>query len=220
MRLFTRFLVFAVAGGVQYPVIAQTTDDAAAVNPPNARADAGGGRTVGPVPETSSAPGLEEIVSVSSRIERPRQEIGTAVSVLTAEDLAAQGYASIMDALRTLPSVGVSNAGGPGKFSALRIRGEEGFRTRVRIDGIDVSDPSSTQVAPSIEHLVATRELERIEVLRGPQGLIYGADAGGVVDIRSRLPQPGVETRLGFEIGEYGARRVDADRQKFASHQN
>ena len=62
----------------------------------------------------------------------------------------------------------------------MRIRGEEGFRTRIVLDGINIADPSSPQISPRIEHILGS-ELTRVEILRGPQGLLWGADAGGVV---------------------------------------
>lgn len=154
---------------------------------------------------------LEEMIAVSSRIERPRREIGAAVASVSGEEIRRRGYASIMDALRTQTSIGVSNAGGAGKVSSLRIRGEEGYRTLIRVDGIDVADPSRTQVSPNVEHLLTTREVDRIEILRGPQGFIYGADSGGVVNIVSRRGAQDVGGRVGVELGGFSTRRLDAD---------
>src|SRR5690606_40926730 len=84
------------------------------------------------------------------------------------------------------PGIGVSNSGGTGKFTALRIRGEEGYRTVLLIDGVKAVDPSGTQAVPTFESLLVTSDVERVEVLRGPQGFIYGADAGGVVSVLTR----------------------------------
>ncbi|NCZ63744.1 MAG: TonB-dependent receptor, partial [Cellvibrionales bacterium] len=81
------------------------------------------------------------------------------------------------------------------------MRGEEGYRTRVLLDGIDLSDPSSPQISPRIEHLL-TEGIERIEILRGPQGLMYGADAGGVISLTSRQTSEGVDADLFVEVGE------------------
>src|SRR5690606_17824284 len=95
--------------------------------------------------------------------------------------------------LRSQAGISVSNSGGAGKQTALRIRGEEGFRTLVLIDGVEVSDPTAPQVGPLVENLTAGSEIERIEVLRGPQGFIYGADAGGVIQVVTRRAQEGLQ---------------------------
>ena len=70
----------------------------------------------------------QEIVITSSRIETPLRQIGTSVSVMTADEIAARGSSSLLDILRAMPSVSVGNSGGAGQISNLRIRGEEGFR--------------------------------------------------------------------------------------------
>lgn len=86
--------------------------------------------TAGPAaaqPQTSDR--LDEIVITGSLIEVPLRQVGTAVSVLDGDELELRGYSSLSDALRTLPGISVTNAGGQGKTTTLRIRGEEAFRT-------------------------------------------------------------------------------------------
>jgi len=149
---------------------------------------------------------LEEIIITSSRVEMPLREIGTSVSVITEQDIQDRGYNSLVDVLRNQPSVSVSNAGGAGKATALRIRGEAGYRTLVLLDGIDISDSSGTQVSPRWEHLQSA-SISRVEILRGPQGLMYGADAGGVVNIQSRTPQSGLGGEISAQGGRYGTQQ-------------
>ena len=69
----------------------------------------------------------EEIIVTSSIIAQPRRQIGTAVSVIDFEDIELRGYTDLADVLRTQTGIGVSNSGGPGKATSLRIRGEESF---------------------------------------------------------------------------------------------
>jgi vitamin B12 transporter len=153
---------------------------------------------------------LEEIVVTSSIIETPRRQIGTAVSVISGDEIELRGYDSIADLLRTQPGIGVSNAGGIGKTTTLRIRGEENFRTLLLIDGVKAVDPSAPQVTPGFESLVTTGDLERVEILRGPQGFIYGADAGGVVNVLTRTGRGPVGGQLGIDLGDAAARKLDA----------
>lgn len=153
---------------------------------------------------------IEEIVVTSSRIPTPLREIGTAVSVISGEDIELRGYNSIADALRTQPGIAVSNSGGAGQATTLRIRGEESFRTLVMIDGIDVSDPSGPQVAPRFDDLIATGDIERVEILRGAQGFIYGADAGGVVNILTRTGAGDLAGGVSLEHGSFDTGELDA----------
>ena len=155
--------------------------------------------------------GLEEVIVTGTIVEVPRRQLATAVSVISADEMELRGQQSLADLMRTQPAIGVSNSGGPGKSTTLRIRGEEGYRTLLMIDGVKALDPSAPQVAPSFDSLLlTTNELERIEVLRGPQGFIYGADAGGVVNVLTQTGQGPVSGRIGFEGGEFGTQRMDA----------
>jgi vitamin B12 transporter len=158
----------------------------------------------------SAAEPLEEIIVTSSIIAQPRRQIATAVSSIDFEEIELRGYTDLSDVLRTQTGIGVSNTGGPGKSTAVRIRGEEAFRTMLIIDGVKAVDPSAPQVAPSFDSLLTTSDLQRVEVLRGPQGFIYGADAGGVINVMTKRGADDLGGRLALEVGDYSTRRVDA----------
>ena len=122
---------------------------------------------------------VEEVV-VSSRTPDLIDQIGVSVSVIDEDTMRSLAYPDLASLLDTQPGVTVTMDGGYGKAAAVRIRGEEGYRTRIVLDGINIADPSSPQVSPRTEHLVSSG-LTRAEILRGPQGLLWGADAGGVI---------------------------------------
>jgi vitamin B12 transporter len=128
----------------------------------------------------------EEMIVTSSLVPQPKREIGTAVSVLDFGEMQLRGYTEVADALRTQPGISVSNSGGVGKQTSVRVRGEESYRTTLIIDGVRAADASAPQVSPDFDSLLATSDFDRIEVLRGPQGFMYGADAGGVVNILTK----------------------------------
>jgi vitamin B12 transporter len=151
----------------------------------------------------------DEIIVTSSLIPTPRRQIGTAVSVLEGAEIELRGYASLAEVLRTQPGIGVSNSGGLGKSTTLRIRGEEGYRTLLMIDGVKAVDPSAPQPGPSFDSLLTTSDMERVEVLRGPQGFIYGADAGGVVNIITGRGMGGFGGRVGLEVGEFDTQKIE-----------
>lgn len=154
-------------------------------------------------------PPLEETIIVASRIPVAREHTGVSVSSLDRLDIEALAYPDVADLLDTQVGVTVSQNGGFGSASSVRIRGEDGFRTRILLDGIDIADPSSPQISPRFEHLL-TAGIERVEVLRGPQGLLWGADAGGVVSISSALPQRGSTARVRAETGARGYQQAAA----------
>ena len=149
---------------------------------------------------------VEEIVVTPNRIPVPIRQVGTSVAVLDQQEIAAHGNLALLDVLRQLPSVATSSNGGMGQPASLRIRGEEGFRTLAIIDGIRLSDPANTQIAPQFEHLLSSG-IGRVEVLRGPQGLGYGADAGGVVALMTPQTGNGVQTAVEMQSGSYGTQQ-------------
>lgn len=161
--------------------------------------------------QNGSDDGLEEIVVTSSRIEVPRRQVGTAISVIDQSEIELRGFSSIVDILRTQPGIGISSNGGVGTTKALRIRGEEGFRTMVIIDGVKISDPTGPQVGPNFAHLLSTSDLQRIEILRGPQGFIYGADAGGVVNILTRRGAGKLGGLIAAEFGAFSTQKIDGN---------
>lgn len=150
---------------------------------------------------------LEEIIITSSRVAMPLRQVGTSVSIIDREEIQQRGYSSLYDILRSQPAIAASNTGGQGNATSVRIRGEEGYRTLVLIDDIDVSDTSGPQVGPRFEQLLSSG-IQRVEILRGPQGLMYGADAGGVINITSLTPSEELGGQISAEGGRYGARQV------------
>jgi vitamin B12 transporter len=162
--------------------------------------------------QEAQAAGTPEVMIVtSSLVPQPKREIGTAVSVLDFGEMQLRGYTEVAAALRTQPGISVSNSGGIGKSTSLRIRGEEAYRTTLIIDGVRAADASAPQVSPDFDSLLATRDFDRIEVLRGPQGFIYGADAGGVVNIMTKRGAGDLGGRVGLEYGDYATRKLDAE---------
>ena len=143
------------------------------------------------------------VVVTATRNPQPISTIGSSVSVLTSDDLQRLGVAYVDDALRTLPGVTVTQNGGPGGFSAVRIRGEESYRTVVLLDGIRIDDPAGTQIATNFANLLIG-DIGQIEIVRGPQSLLYGADAiGGVVQILTQRPSEGFSYSADISGGAY-----------------
>ncbi len=146
---------------------------------------------------------LEEVVVTSSRVAMPLRDVGTSVSVINDAEIRARGFANLAQVLRYEPAISVTSSGGQGKAASLRIRGENGYRTKVLMDGIEITDVSAPQAGPLFEQMLSAGT-ERVEILRGPQGLMYGADAGGVVNIETTRPRDSLGGGFSGEFGRYG----------------
>ena len=146
---------------------------------------------------------IDETVVVADRVSTATESLAVSVNVMDRELIDALGSATLPQLLRSQVGISATQTGGIGAVSGIRVRGQDAFRTRVLIDGIDISDPSSPQVAPRMEHILAG-SLERVEILRGTQGLLWGADAGGVISLTSRRGNERPNIDISVERGGYG----------------
>ncbi|PKP83952.1 MAG: TonB-dependent receptor [Alphaproteobacteria bacterium HGW-Alphaproteobacteria-2] len=151
---------------------------------------------------------LDEIVFSAGFEAVAAERTGATVEVLTAGDLAATGEARISDHLDRLPGVEVLSRGPAGTQTGLTIRGLGQNYIAVRVDGIDVTDPSAPQVSFDFGTLTSGG-IERIEVLKGSQSAQYGSEAvAGVVDIRTRrATEEGLHFYAEAEYGSFDTRR-------------
>lgn len=142
-----------------------------------------------------------DMVVTANRIETDSEKIGSAVTVITADQIERSQRTTVAEVLRDVPGVAVSHTGGTGRTTAIRIRGAESHHTKVVIDGVDMSDPSRSQPQYEFGNLL-TADIERIEVVRGPQSLLYGGDAvGGVIAITTRKGQGKPRVTANAEVG-------------------
>ena len=124
----------------------------------------------------------ERIVVSATRIETPINEIGSSVTLISGEEIERNQRRTLPDVLQTVPGLNIVQTGGPGGKTSVFMRGSNSNHTKVLIDGIDANDPSQDGVFDFGQ--VLTSDIERVEILRGPQSSLYGSDAiGGVVNI-------------------------------------
>ena len=160
--------------------------------------------------QSTTADRTEEIIVTSSIIAQPRRQIATAVSSSTSRRSSCAAIPTWPTSCARRPASASATRAGPANRRTVRIRGEEAFRTMLIIDGVKAVDPSAPQVAPSFDSLLTTSDLQRVEVLRGPQGFIYGADAGGVVNVMTKRGADDLGGRVGIEVGDFSTQKVDA----------
>ena len=157
---------------------------------------------------TLEAPADADIVVTATRTPQSIQQIGSAIDVITAEEIEKSSVKDVSDVIRRVPGVTLTQAGGPGRVQTVRIRGGDVRHTLVLIDGIRVNDPSSTGREFDFSNLVLA-DVERIEVLRGPQSALYGSDAlGGVINIITKRGSGPPRGSLSVEAGRYGTKEM------------
>jgi vitamin B12 transporter len=143
----------------------------------------------------------DQIVVVASGVEQEAETTGRSITVLNRETIETRQTVSLSDLLATTPGVTSTRTGGPGALTAVRIRGAEDAQTLVLIDGVRVNDPSSTGAAFDFGNLLAG-PVQRVEILRGPNSVIWGSQAlGGVVNVVTQAPIDGVAARANAEYG-------------------
>lgn len=140
---------------------------------------------------------------------RTSQSLGTVATATTVigpvEIERARGAgASVADVLRGSPGLNVQRSGGVGGTTDVRIRGADSDQTLVMIDGVRLNDPASAQSEFDFS-VLSLSNVDRIEILRGPQSGVYGGDAiGGVINIITRTGEGPPSSFVEAEGGSFG----------------
>ena len=160
-----------------------------------------------PEPATNSvkidSEGDTPIVVTATRVAMPVDQVGSSISVISAEEIEAKQAHSLLEILKSVPGIDVVRNGGPGGNTSIFLRGANSEHTLVLIDGVEVNNPISTSRAYNFADITLDN-IEQIEVLRGPQSTIYGSDAlGGVINIITKKGSGKPTGFVSFEAGSY-----------------
>jgi vitamin B12 transporter len=146
---------------------------------------------------------VESVIVSATRLPTPESEVASSVTVITAEEIDARQERSLPDILKDVPGLNIVRAGGPGGQTLVFMRGTNSNHTKVLVDGIDVSDPGSPGASFDFSQFL-TRDIERVEVLRGPQSGLYGSDAiGGVINVTTKNGQGPAQFQASAEGGSF-----------------
>jgi vitamin B12 transporter len=167
--------------------------------PPGARAQAA----------QQSPPRHDETVVVTA--DREAELIGntgSAVTVIRGEEIAASGARWLIDVLQFAPGVSVTRTGPPGTLTEIYLRGAGSGHTLFLIDGVKVNSPTSGSF--DLANLqVSADQIDRIEIVRGPQSTLYGSQAiGGVVNVITRRGEGAGTWGVEADGGSYGTGRL------------
>lgn len=146
-----------------------------------------------------------EVVISATKTPVPVSHLTSAAEVITGEDLERRQVKTVVDALRLSQGLTVFSTGGPGTSSTVRIRGSNSDQVLVVIDGAIMN--SATLGNFNFANLT-TDNIERIEILRGAQSMLWGADAmGGVINITTKKGTGAPSASAFFEYGSFSSIR-------------
>lgn len=142
---------------------------------------------------------IEEIVVTATRTKQPIKNVGSSISVITREQIENSKAPMVLDLLRQVPGIEIARTQGIGGTTSIFMRGGSPSQTLVFIDGVEVK--SATTLSFNFGNLT-TDNIERIEILRGPQSTLYGSEAiGGVINIITKKGEGPTKVILSSEYG-------------------
>lgn len=151
-----------------------------------------------------AADSMDNLIVSANRTPQPVANVGSSVSIIDREMIEERKPVFVSDLLQDLPGVAVSRAGGFGAQTQVRVRGGEANHMLVFIDGIQANDPTASDEF-TFEQLTSW-DVERIEVVRGPQSALWGSDAmAGVISITTRRSETGKQIGAFAETGSFGS---------------
>lgn len=128
---------------------------------------------------------LDDVLVTATLMPVAREDVASSVTVITREQIEQRQVKYLSELLRDVPGFAVSQSGGPGALTQIRVRGAESNQLLVLMDGVRANDPASGDEFQF--EFATTSNIERIEIIRGPQSAIWGTDAlAGVINIIRR----------------------------------
>ncbi|MDX1482546.1 MAG: TonB-dependent receptor [Woeseiaceae bacterium] len=145
---------------------------------------------------------IDTIVVTGSRATQQLSEITNSTSVIALEQLEARNPISVADALRSVPGLHVVQASGQGGVAKVFVRGGDQELTMILVDGVRVNDQNDSRGSAFDFSVINLDDIERIEIVRGPQSAVYGSDAlSGVINIITKGHAEELSGSLFAEVG-------------------
>ncbi|HIG68128.1 MAG TPA: TonB-dependent receptor [Porticoccaceae bacterium] len=149
---------------------------------------------------------IQEVLVSASLVPIAVSRSANAITVIDREQINNRAALSVSELLRDVPGFAVSRSGVQGSQTQIRVRGAEANHLLVMIDGVEANDPSQSDEL-NWGTLVAD-DIERIEIIRGPQSSLRGSDAmSGVVNIITRSANQPFSAKVFAEAGSFSTQR-------------
>lgn len=150
---------------------------------------------------------LDQLVVTATRTPTAIKHTASSVSVITSEEIELKQFQTLADALKGESGIRVVELGGRGSQTSVFARGSNSNHTLVMVDGIEINDPSSPTGAFDFANFLLD-DVESIEIVKGSQSVLYGADAiGAVIHIRTKRGEGPLKTKAKFQAGNKSTHR-------------
>ena len=144
---------------------------------------------------------LDEVVVTATKTKTPISEISNSISLVDSSQIENSGKTSVEEILVGVPGISVVRQGGSGQLTSIFMRGSGSDQSLVLVDGVELNIPADPTNVYDFSNLKIS-DIEKIEVLRGPQSTLYGSNAmGGVIQIFTKKPSQNNRYSLNFEGG-------------------
>jgi vitamin B12 transporter len=156
--------------------------------------------------DTLNAVELKPVAVTATRSEKDPMDVGRSITVISNEQIKNSGANTVAELLSQQEGIYIAGTGqNPGQLQSIFTRGANANQTNILIDGVKISDPSSTDNGIDLSEL-SLSNIERIEIVRGSHSTLYGSSAiGGVINIITKKNQAtGIHTDAEIKSGTFG----------------
>lgn len=151
---------------------------------------------------------LPEIVVTATRVEESPQDVTQDITVINRDYIESSNVEFIKDVLKNNSDLNIVQNGGPGKNATIFLRGGSPNQTVMMIDGVKVKSPTTGSLDLSG---IVIDDIERIEIVKGPQSTLYGSEAmAGVVNIITKKGRGKTKLSVSAEGGSFSTYKTTA----------
>jgi vitamin B12 transporter len=158
-------------------------------------------------PALLAATNLDQVIVSAEHSSISLHNVTANTAIITAEDIATNHYRTLDDAIRSIPGIQIVRNGGLGTNTSIIMRGQSNKNTLILVNGVEMTNPMGTGGAIIGNILIA--DVERIEVLKGAQSGVWGANASaGVINIITKQAKSGTNGSVNVETGSNNYKRL------------